>query len=205
MYHLAFVALERGAYEEALNLAQRCVAITEEFKLHALQVNGYILLGIAQRKLQNIEEACATHLRAVELGQDMASPALIATAAGELCADYALLDRWEDAAACALQEVNGKSDLFVLVFGLSRWYVTEVLIRAGHVELAAQDLEHWKARLEESTRHHIPYLRAVAALALAQGEKERARAALQEAAELTRRLGLRREEEAIESSLSVLS
>ncbi len=205
MYHLAFVALERGAYEEALNLAQRCVAITEEFKLHALQVNGYILLGIAQRKLQNIEEACATHLRAVELGQDMASPALIATAAGELCADYALLDRWEDAAACALQEVNGKSDLFVLVFGLSRRYLTEVLIRAGHVELAAQDLEHWKARLEESTRHHIPYLRAVAALALAQGEKERARAALQEAAELTRRLGLRREEEAIESSLSVLS
>lgn len=195
MYHLAFVALERGAYEEALHLAQRCVAITEEFKLHALQVNGYILLGIARRRLQDIEKACAAHLRAVELGQDMASPALIAAAAVELCADYALLGRWEDAATSALEVVNGKSDLFVLVFGLSRWYVTEALIRAGHIELAAQDLERWQARIEESTRHHIPYLRAVAALAFAQGENERAKDALREAAGLARELRLKGEEE----------
>jgi len=197
MYHLALVALERGAYKEALDLAQRCVAITEEFKLHALQVNGYILLGIAQRKLQSIEEASATHLRAVELGQRMASPALMAAAAVELCADYALLGRWEDAAASALQVVNGKSDLFVLVFGLSRWYVTQALIRAGHIELAAQDLERWKARIEESTRHHIPYLRAVAALAFAQGKNERAKDALREAVELARKLGLKGEIEGV--------
>ena len=152
MYHLAFGKLEQGAYMEARVLAERCVALTEEFKLHVLQVNSYNLLGIVQRFLRQLDEACATHQMAVKLGQHISSSALTAVAASELCADYALLERWDDAEALALQVANGKSDLFVMVFGLSRWYVTEALARTNHLELATEDLACCKARIEESPR-----------------------------------------------------
>jgi len=77
MYHLAFGRLERGAVTEALALAERCVALTEEFKLQVLQVNGYILLGIVQRTFGAVDEACTTHQTALRLGQQLSSPALI--------------------------------------------------------------------------------------------------------------------------------
>ena len=205
MYHLAFGALERGAYEEAFTLAERCVALTEEFKLQVLVVASYALLGIAQRAIGEIDAACATHMRAIESGQQMSSPALIAAAAMELCTDYALLGRWDDASACALSVVRGKSHLFVLVFGLSRWYVTEALIRAGHMDLAIDDLGRWRARVEESPRHRIPYLRAVAMVAQSQGQAEEAHAALQEALSLAHKLQLVSEEREIEALLQASS
>ena len=49
MYHIATALLERGNHAEALALAERCVALTEEFHLQVLQVNMYTLLGIVQR------------------------------------------------------------------------------------------------------------------------------------------------------------
>ncbi|HEY6539568.1 MAG TPA: AAA family ATPase, partial [Ktedonobacteraceae bacterium] len=190
MYHIATALLERGNHTEALALAERCVALTEEFKLPVLQVNVYALLGIVQRASQKIEEARATHLLAVEQAQHISSPALLAAAEGELCADYALLGQWEEAAACALRVVSGKSDLFVMVLGLSRWYITEALVRAGYMQQALADLNRWQARIAESPRHSIPYLRAVAVLAHAQGETDRAASALREALEIARTLHL---------------
>jgi DNA-binding SARP family transcriptional activator len=201
MYHLAFGKLDQGAYVEARDLAESCVTLTEEFKLHVLQVNSYTLLGIVQRSLRELDEACTTHQMAVGLGQQISSPALTAAAAGELCADYAMLERWDDAAASALEVVNGKSDLFVMVFGLSRWYITEALLRAGYIQLAIEDLERWQARIEESPRHRIPYLRAIAVLAHAQGQADRAAVALEEALSIAQALHLAGEQIAIEEAL----
>ncbi len=201
MYHLAFGKLERGAATEALLLAERCIALTEEFKLQVLQVNGYILLGIVQRTLGAVAEACVTHVKALQLSQQISSPAFIAAAATELCADYAMLGRWEDAGMLALEAATGKSDLFMLEFGLSRWYMTEALLRSGHVQLAAEDLARWKARIGESPRHRIPYLRAVAILARFQGQNASASTALQEALALARALQLESEQEEIVAAL----
>jgi tetratricopeptide (TPR) repeat protein len=201
MYHLAFGRLERGAVAEALVLAERCVALTEEFKLQALQVNSYILLGIVQRAAGAVDAARTTHQTALRLGQHISSAALIAAVAVELCADYTMLGQWEESEAFAFQAAIGKSDLFVLVFGLRRWYVTEALVRAGQVELATEDLARWKARVEESLRHRISYLRAVALLARAQGQNERATTALQEALAIARAVHLISEEKDIEAAL----
>lgn len=201
MYHLAFGRLERGAVKEALMLAERCVALTEEFKLQVLQVNSYTLSGIVQRALGTIDEACSTHLTALRLGQQVSSPALIAAAAVELCADYAMLGQWENAETLALQVAMGKSNLFVLVFGLSRWYVTEALVRAGHIQLAIEDLDRWKARIGESPRHRIPYLRAQAVLVRAQGQNDRATIALREALSIAQSLHLVGEQRDIEAAL----
>ncbi len=173
MYHLAVGALEREAYAEASELAARCVALSEEFNLHVLQVSIYSLSGIVQRSLNALEDACATHQAAMKLGQQIASAALTALAASELCADYVLLGQWDDAVACALQVATGKSDLFVMAFGLSRWYVTEALVHAGYISLASEDLERWKNRVEQSPRHRIPYLRAVAVLPTLRGKLTR--------------------------------
>lgn len=201
MYHLALGALEQGAYEQARDLAQRCVALTEEFQLHVLQANMYSLLGIVQRSLGKPDEARASHLKALELAKIIASNALITMAASELCADEALLGNWEEAAALALDVVNRRSASFVMVFELSRWYVTEALIRAGYLERAREDLERWRARIEECFRHHIPYLRAVAALADAEGEPDKARAALREALSLAQEQGIVSEQQEIEAVL----
>jgi DNA-binding SARP family transcriptional activator len=201
MYHLAFVSLERGAVPEALEMAERCVTLTEEFKLQVLQVNGYILLGIVQRTLGARDEACTTHVTALDLAQQIASPALKAAAAIELCTDYALLERWRDAETAALEAATGKSNLFVLAFGLSRWHVTEALLRSGQVQLAIEDLERWKARIEESPRHRISYLHAVAVLAHTQGRNDSAIAALQEALALAQALQLESEQKEIEAAL----
>lgn len=203
MYHLAFGRLERGAVAEALVLAERCVALTEEFKLQALQVNSYILLGIVQRAAGAVDAACTTHQTALRLGQQIPSSALIAAVAVELCADYAMLGQWEESQAFAFEAATGKSDLFVLVFGLRRWYVTEALVRAGQVELATEDLARWKERVEESLRHRISYLRAVAILARAQGQNDRATTALQEALAFARALHLISEQKDIEAALRV--
>jgi tetratricopeptide (TPR) repeat protein len=143
-----------------------------------------------QRASGKLEEAIATHKLAVEEAQRISSPALLAAAECELCTDYALSGQWEEAAAHALRVVHGKSDLFVMALGLSRQHITEALIRAGYMQEAQEDLNRWQARIAESPRHRIPYLRAVAALAQAQGETDRAEKALEEAREMGRRLGI---------------
>ena len=190
MYHIATAMLERGNHAEALALAERCVALTEESHLQVLQVNMYTLLGIVQRTSRQLEKAIATHLLAVEQARRIYSPALLAAAECELCADYALSGQWEEAAACALRVVHGKSDLFVMALGLSRQYITEALLRAGHMQEAIEDLHSWQARITESPRHRIPYLHAVAALAQAQGDTDSTASALEEAREMEGRLKL---------------
>jgi len=197
MYHLAFGKLEQGAVTVALELANRCVALTEEFKLLVLQMNSYILLGIVQRAFGAVDDARNTHLTALELGKQLSSPALLAAAAVELCADYAMLGQWVETETLALEVVTGKSDLFVMVFGLSRWYVTEALLRAGHVQLATEDLERWEARVDESTRHRIPYLRAIAIFASFKKQKGLNTVALQEALTIAQSLRLESEQKEI--------
>ena len=201
MYHLAVGALEREAFTEAAELAARCVALSDEFNLHVLQVSMYALSGIVQRSLNALEDACSTHQVAMKLGQQIASAALTALAASELCVDYVLLERWDDAVACALQVATGKSDLFVMAFGLDRRYVTEALVRAGYTSLASEDLERWKSRVEQSPRHRIPYLCALAVLARAQGQADLAVAALQEALSIAQALHLPGEQKGIEAVL----
>ena len=77
-----------------------------------------------------------------------------------------------------------------MVLGLSRQYIIEALLRAGHMQEALEDLNRWQARIAESPRHRIPYLHAVAALAKAQGEAGRAESALEEAREMGRMFDL---------------
>ncbi len=201
MYHLAVGALEREAYAEAAELAARCLALAQEFNLHVLQVSMYALSGMVQRKLHALEDACTTHQLAVKLGRQMESAALTALATCELCADYTLLERWDEATECAQQVASGKSNLFVMVFGLDRWYVTEALVRGGYIALATEDLERWKKRIEQSPRHRISYLRAVAVLARAQGQIEEAMLALQEALAIAQELRLEGEQRSIEAAL----
>lgn len=201
MYHLALGALERDACDEAREYAERCVGLCEEYKLSALGPGMYSLLGIAQRSLGLFDEARSTHQVALAMSEEMASPALIAAAAEELCADYVALGQWDDALANALRVVAGKSDLFVMGFGLNRWCVTASLTRGGEFQSARDDLEHWRARIQESPRHRMSYLRAVACLAHAEGQDTRATAALREALNMAQSLGLARERKEVEAML----
>jgi hypothetical protein len=71
------------------------------------------------------------------------------------------------------------------------------------VELATEDLARWKARVEESLRHRIPYLRTVAVLTRAQGQNDLAVNALQEALSIVQSLHLVSEQKDIEAALHV--
>lgn len=74
-------------------------------------------------------------------------------------------------------------------------------MHAGYISLASEDLERWKNRVEQSPRHRIPYLRAVAVLAHAQGQTDQAMVALREALSIAQALHLAGEQKAIEVAL----
>src|SRR5262249_30026918 len=74
--------------------------------------------------------------------------------------------------------------------GLTFWFETEALVRAGDVEQATQDVRHLKERLGSSRRYHLSYLRAETVLASHRGETDQALGYLCKAAQLAEEVGL---------------
>ena len=110
--------------------------------------------------------------------------------ASELCADYALVGNWEEAQKFALKALENRCDFILMSSKRSYWYETEALVRAGRLELAAQDAVRYGATIGSSRRYRIPYLRALAIVAEARGSTDEALGHLQEAATLAEAIGL---------------
>jgi hypothetical protein len=90
-------------------------------------------------------------------------------AAPELCVDYALLGDWEQAAIYARHALTAPEFRWGYL-GLTHWYETEALLRAGAVALAEEDLRIFEEHVAGNPRYQIPYLRSLAAWATWRGE-----------------------------------
>jgi tetratricopeptide (TPR) repeat protein len=103
-----------------------------------------------------------------------------------------------------VQGLNTREALLHLYTGLTLWYETEALVRAGDIERATRDAQYFGERIGASRRYRIPYLRALAILAQARGEIDQALEYLQEAVQLSEEIGLPGEVWSIRAALEEL-
>jgi tetratricopeptide (TPR) repeat protein len=203
-FNLAMGALEGGDYAEALTFAQQAVTLARTHDLTMFLSASLTTLGRVHRTLLDVIAAQAAHLEALTLGEAQHTP-WIEIIADELCTDCALMGRWADAHAYAMQALNTRGDSLYLYVGLTHWYKIEALVRAGDVESALEEVGHFAERIGDSRRHRIPYLRSLAVLAMSRGEMEKAAQHLQEAGALAEEIDLPGEQWSIQAAVGELS
>jgi predicted ATPase/DNA-binding SARP family transcriptional activator len=203
-YHLAVGAMERGAYVEALVLAQQCISLSRAQNLLSWQGLGLVLLGTIYRAMLALDEARAAHMEAFEFYKTAKYPPLLQMVCAELCADCALVGAWDEAHVYALQALATGEYYILLSTRLAHWYETEALVRAGDIERATHDAQYFDERIDTSKRYRIPYLRALAVLDLYRGEIGQAIEHLQEAGQLSEEMGLPGELWSIRAALGEL-
>lgn len=136
-----------------------------------------------------LEEARSTQLEAARLNHDLKSPLYAEAIATELCAVEATAWRWAEAHDRARQELAARTYRTTYP-GLTRWYETVALVRAGEAELVHTDLRRFAGQPGFSPRAHVQYLRGLAALATHTGDLDEARRNLRQARRLARRIRL---------------
>jgi tetratricopeptide (TPR) repeat protein len=201
--------LEIGAYTEALAYAEQGVDIARKSGILILLTASLIVLGAVHRAMLNLAAARAVHLEALEMMKPMGAPPVIEMMAVELCADCALAgasgeERWEEALAYAEQALSIRSGTFIFSTKLLFWCQTEALLRAGEIERATEEVQHYGELIANSKRYRIPYLRALAVLAQYRNEIDAALARLQEAEKLAEGIGLPGELWSIQAALGDL-
>ncbi|HEY6409889.1 MAG TPA: tetratricopeptide repeat protein [Ktedonobacteraceae bacterium] len=182
--------LETGAYSEALALAELGVNLARTAGMTVLLYMSLILLGAVQRAMLQLSAARAAHLEALAMARPSGTQHLTEVVAAELCADCAIAGDWEEAYNHALQALKDRTDTFFTSTKLNLWYETEVLVRAGEMERAGEDVRRYGECIGNSRRYRISYLRALAVLAQYRDEFEQAIGHLQKAVNLAEEIGL---------------
>ena len=203
-FNLAMGALELGDYEQALAYAQQAVTLARAHDLTMFLIASLTSLGRVHRALLDATAAQAAHLEALALGEAQQSP-WIEMIADDLCTDCALAGKWAHAHTYAMQALNTRRGSLYLYVGLTHWYKTEALVRAGDIESALEEVGHFAERIGNSRRHSIPYLRSLAVLAMSRGEMEEAARQLHEAGDVAEEIDLPGEQWPIQAALGELS
>lgn len=186
---VAAALLETGEYGPALETAREAVALARDAGFIPLLVAALTALGRACRTLMLLEEARSAQLEAATLNDELKSPLYAEAIATELCAVEATAGRWAAAHDCARQALATRTYRTAYP-GLTRWYETEALARAGDLELARADLRRFAGQPGFSPRARLQYLRGLATLAAHTGDLDEARLHLTEARRLARRIRL---------------
>ncbi len=186
---LATVYRDSGYYAEALEHARNGALLTQPDDVPLLFLLSHVVLGTIYRSLLKYDDACTTHLAALQVTAHMV-PRYIEMVAAELCADYAMTEEWEAAYHYAQQALTFRDYTFAPQAGLPRSYEIEALLRGGSQQAALDDMERFKEQIGESQRFQISYLRCLAVVAHRRGNLEQEIAHLTEASLLSERVGL---------------
>lgn len=206
-FHLALGMVESGNYGAALAYAEQAVTLMRTYNMNVLLSVVYLVLGKVYRALGQLELARQTHLTPEQFHITAVLRTFNAPTASALCADCALSEAWAEAYAWARKALETRNTSLDFHAGLTFWYEVEALLRAGEIALAKEEVRRFGERIGRNRRYRLPYLRALAALDVAQGEGQEERAAithLEEANSLAEEIGLPGEQWQILAALGKL-
>ncbi|MGZ3644393.1 MAG: ATP-binding protein [Ktedonobacteraceae bacterium] len=202
-YHIAMGLLEIGSFSEALFYAQRAVINASTDKLDVFVCINLAMTGRVHRAMLNLEAAISAHKEALTMNESMKAP-WTEMITSDLCVDYAMSDDWANAYTYAKQALNYRRHSPYFYVGLTQWFETEALTRAGDIELATEDVKSFGEHFAHDRRFRIPYLRSLAVLARYRGEIEQAITYLQEAEKVADEIELPGELWSIKAALGEL-
>lgn len=198
---LAAALVDNGRLSEALSV---CLAGSEHVQTLGttpVSIWNRLWLGNSYRALHDVESAVAVHEAAARINEAAPLGAFGWYIAAELCADYWLLGRWEQAYEAAQMALQRCVYDAVPQIVLPQWAITAVLLHAGDNQQAYADLHQAEQLWATLPRFRVPYLRAQAVAAEWAEQTAQAVAYLQEALALAQQLRLPNEQEAIAASL----
>ena len=209
LVHLSEGLLDSGAYEEALARTTQAAHLARTHQMLPLIPYALAYLGKVQRVLGQVHHALATHQEALDVDMQLPTHPFAELIHAQLCADYALLGQWQEAATQAHHAfIQRKPDVFYAdtTFGSE----VEALLRSGAVALAREVVTHFGHLMEaegyghNGPRFRLSYLWGVALLAYREGAAAEAVAYLEEALGLARQMALPEEEWRLLAKLATL-
>ena len=195
--------LDTGAYTEARSVIQQGVSLARALEITPLLVISLNEWGNVCRAMFELDAAKAAHNEALTLCEGFMPPHYVGWIAGELCADCASANQWQEAYTYAVI-AETRRDISIMHGGLARWHETEALLWGGSIEQAKEVLRRFGERVEDKRRYRIPYLQACAVLARWENKTDHAIAHLESARVLAEQLDLPGELWQILAALGVL-
>ncbi len=203
-WRLALTLLELGRPGEAIGLARQAVQQARLVGIPTMVLLALSTWGAVQRTVMALEPARETLLEALAESTEKDLTGYVDWVLAELCALHALSGDWGQAQVYARQTLQAREDESLLPMGLTSWYETEALLRAGDGDLARAEVERLGKIVGNNKRFRLPWLRSLAVLARWDADTDQAIEYLQVAAALAREIGLPGEEWSILGTLGAL-
>jgi tetratricopeptide (TPR) repeat protein len=201
---LAVGLFDRGDYLAALDVIHAAIAAARAISHAPSLITSIALLGSIHRTLGDLDAALAAHAEAWSLAAGVDYALFTEHVAAELCADHAVRGDWHMAVSQARVAMQARRRHTAVYVGRVRWYETEALVRAGEVDIAAEDVRQFGQQVGDTSRFRIAYLRAEAVVSDARGQAEAAISALEQARALAETCGLPGEMWPIDAALERL-
>lgn len=201
---LAAGLLDRGEAEKALRISLESAGLAQELGTTPVSIWNRLWAGNAHRALCHFEAAVTAHREAAALNAATPLPAFAWYIAGELCADYVLMEDWEAAHGYARQALAHRQHPAIPQIVLPYGAITAALLRGGAADLAREDARQNDAHLSRLPRFRVAYLRSLALLAQEENDDAGAIAYLEEALSLAREMELAGEQKSILAALASL-
>ena len=179
-----------AAHLAALDVIHAAIATARAISHAPSLITSIALLGSIHRTLGDLDAALAAHAEAWSLAEGVDYALFTEHVAAELCADHAVRGDWHMAVSQARVAMQARRRHTAVYVGRVRWYETEALVRAGEVDIAAEDVRQFGQQVGDTSRFRIAYLRAEAVVSDARGQAEAAISALEQARALADTCGL---------------
>jgi DNA-binding SARP family transcriptional activator len=171
---MTLALLDAGQYEQAFQSVETATQLVRKHNIFPISPASFSMFGAVLRTLFDLPAAIEVHKEMLDRVDSLAIAPFKTTLAAELCADYALSGDWEQAYRYALVALETRENRLHFYTGLTYWLETEALARAGALDMARKEAARFKVRVFDSKRYYLPHSRAMAVLALVDGQEEEA-------------------------------